>query len=274
MKRAWHLLQRIFREALHDQLPGEAAKAAYYFFLSFFPAILALFALTGILGGDRAFEWIMERLALALPGQAEIYLAQFVQEVTGDSRPGVLSLSVLLTLWASSNVFVALTQGLNVMYDLEETRRWWLRRVIALGALLAAMILLTGGAMALLAGPAITEWLRLGPVWDVARWPLAYLLLLLMMWLLYYLLPARDQRASWLWTLVGSFIGSGLWLLATFLFRLYVTNFGRFGNTYGFIGGIMVLLIWLYLTALAILLGGEVAATLEQEHRRAEEPQA
>ena len=129
MKRAWHLLQRIFRESLHDQLPGEAAKAAYYFFLSFFPAILALFALTGILGGDRAFEWIMERLALALPGQAEIYLAQFVREVTGDSRPGLLSLSVLLTLWASSNVFVALTQGLNVMYDLEETRRWWLRRV-------------------------------------------------------------------------------------------------------------------------------------------------
>lgn len=273
MKRAWYLLKRIFLEAMHDQLAGEAAKAAYYFFLSFFPAILALFALTGILGGDRAFEWIMERLALALPGQAEVYLAQFVQEVTGDSRPGVLSLSVLLTLWASSNVFVALTQGLNVMYDLEETRRWWLRRVIALGALLAAMILLTGGAMALLAGPTITGWLHLGPLWDVVRWPLAYLLLLLMMWLLYYLLPARDQRASWLWTLVGSFVGSGLWLLATFLFRLYVTNFGRFGNTYGFVGGIMVLLIWLYLTALAILFGGEVASTLEQELRRAKEPQ-
>ena len=232
MKRAWHLLQRIFRESLHDQLPGEAAKAAYYFFLSFFPAILALFALTGILGGDRAFEWIMERLALALPGQAEIYLAQFVREVTGDSRPGLLSLSVLLTLWASSNVFVALTQGLNVMYDLEETRRWWLRRVIALGALLAAMILLTGGAMALLAGPTITEWLHLGPVWDVVRWPLSLVLIVFAVGLLFEQAPRRKQPALY-WLLFGAAVATVLWWLASLALAGYVRVSDGFGAAYG-----------------------------------------
>lgn len=258
-------LAKIFREAQKDRLTSEAAKAAYYFFLSFFPMVLALFAFTGILGGDRAFDWIMNQLYAALPGDAADYLSRFVLEVTGESRPGLLSFALLLTVWSASNVFVAITDGLNVMYDLEERRTWWKRRAIALVGLVASVILLSAATTALIAGPELISLLRLDAFWHVLRWPLAFVMLTLMMWLIYYLLPNRDQGRAWGPTLIGALTGSGLWVLGTLGFRLYVANFSNYSKTYGFIGGIIILLLWLYLTAAAILFGGEVAATLEQK---------
>ncbi len=268
MKVSLELLKKIVREAQKDRLTSEAAKAAYYFFLSFFPTILALFALTGILGGDAAFGWIMSQLYAALPDDAAAYLSRFVGEVTGESRPGLLSLALLLTVWSASNVFVAIAEGLNVVYDIEEGRSWWRRRVLALTALLASLILLTVATAALVAGPELIALLRLESFWHVLRWPLAFVLLTLMMWLIYYLLPNRQQGRAWRPTLVGAVTGSGLWVLGTLGFRLYVASFGNYSQTYGFIGGIIVLLLWLYLSAAAILFGGEVAATLEQEAAR------
>lgn len=259
------LLKKVFHEAQRDRLTAEAAKAAYYFFLSLFPTILALFALTGILGGDAAFEWIMTQLYAVLPGDAASYLSRFVLEVTGESRPGLLSLALLFTVWAASNVFVAIADGLNVMYDLEERRSWWKRRTIALGALLVSLILVSMATAALVAGPELISLFRLESFWHVLRWPVAFVMLTLMMWLIYYLLPNRDQGRSWRSTLIGALTGSGLWVLGTLGFRLYVANFANYSRTYGFVAGIIVLLLWLYVSATAILFGGEVAATLEQK---------
>lgn len=254
----------ILREARDDGITGEAAKAAYYFFLSFFPGILALFAFTGILGGDETFQWIMSRLHAALPGEAAEYLGQFVREVTGDNRPGMLSLGILLTLWAASHVFVVLADGLNRMYDLEEDRKWWLRRLIAIGALIVSLIALSAGTAALLLGPELIAFLDLGGFWRALRWPVAFVALTVMMWLVYYLLPNRDQKRALRPTFVGALVGTSLWVVGTLGFRIYVANFANYDRSYGFVGGIIVLLLWLYLTALVILFGGEVAATLEQ----------
>lgn len=265
MKISLTLLKEIVQEAKRDRITSEAAKAAYYFFLSFFPTILALFAFTGLLGGDSAFQWTMRQLYAALPDEAAVYLSRFVLEVTGESRPGLLSLALLLTLWAASNVFVAIAEGLNVMYDIEEGRSWWKRRVIALVSLLVSLILLSTATAALVAGPELISLLHLESFWNALRWPMAFVMLTLMMWLIYYLLPNRDQGRAWRPTLVGAVIGSGLWVLGTLGFRFYVANFANYSRTYGFVGGIIVLLLWLYMTALAILFGGEVAATLEQK---------
>jgi membrane protein len=266
MKSLWELVREILREASRDRITGEAAKAAYYFFLSLFPLILALFALTGIFGGAAAFDWIMGRLERALPGEAATYLEQFVREVTGESRPGILSFSILFTLWSASNIFTALGEGLNRMYDLEEGRPWWKRRLVSLAALVLGSVLLVGGSIALLAGPGFLAFLGLGPTLEFLRLPLAIVMLVLLMWLIYFLLPARDMRDAARPTLIGAVVGTGLWLLATLGFRVYVSQFGRYDQTYGFVGGIILLLLWLYLTALAILFGGEVAATIQQ-HR-------
>lgn len=264
LKHLGHIVVEIFKEAMRDRITAEAARAAYYFFLSLFPLILALFALTGILGGDATFEWIMGRLEMALPGEAARYLGQAVGEVTGQSRPGVLSFSILFTLWSASNIFAILADGLNRMYDIEEGRPWWKRRLIALAAMIVGTVLLVTGSVALLAGPELVSFLGLDAALKVLRLPLAIMMLALLMWLIYFVLPDRDMRGSALPTLIGAVVGTGLWLLATLGFRVYVTQFGSYSQTYGVVGGIIVLLLWLYLTGLAILFGGEVAATLEQ----------
>jgi membrane protein len=264
MKSLWEIVRQIAGEALRDRITGEAARAAYYFFLSLFPLILAMFALTGIFGGDSAFEWIMDRLRMALPGDASVYLERFVREITGESRPGVLSFSVLFTLWSASNIFAVLADGLNRMYDLEETRAWWKRRLIAVAAFLVGSVLLVAGTVAMLASPELMGLVGLASAWELLRWPVAVVLLVLMMWLVYYLLPDRSMKGSAKPTLIGAAVGTGLWLAATLGFRFYVSHFATYGDTYGFVGGIIVLLLWLWITSLAILFGGEVAATLEQ----------
>lgn len=259
------LVVRIFQEAMEDGITGEAAKAAYYFFLSFFPAILALFAFTGILGGDETFRWIMGQLRGALPGSAADFLQDFVREITGDSRPGMLSFGIIATLWSSSNVFAILTEGLNRMYDLEEGRPWWQKRLYAMASLTVGMVCLSVGSVVLLAGPDVVQLVGVPEaIFQVIRWPLAFAMLWAMMWLVYYLLPNRDQSGTGRQVAIGAAVGTVLWVAVTGLFRLYVANFGSYSESYGFVGAIMVLLLWLYLTALAILFGGEVAATLEQ----------
>ncbi len=259
----------IIKAARSDNITGEAAKAAYYFFLSLWPFLLGLFAFTGIFGGEPAFDWIMGWITRALPREPTRFLQEFVREITLEGRPEVLSLGVILTLWSGSSVFVSLADGLNRMYDVREGRAWWKRRLIAMALLLCAFVLVPLGATAILAGAGILERFGLGSAWNVARWPLAWLALTALAWLIYYHLPNRKQRMAIRYVTIGALVGTLLWILVTFGFRLYVSNWGSYGSTYGVVGGILVLLIWLYLTALAILFGGEVAVSLEQGvHRR------
>lgn len=266
---------KVFKEAKRDNITGEAAKVAYYFFLSLFPLILSLFALTGLFGGDQAFEAIMREIRSAVPQDTATYLSKFVQQVTEEQRPGLLSVGVLLTLWSASNVFAALGDGLNTMYDAEETRSWWKKRLIAIGLLIVGSILLIVGAGAMVAGPEIVSSLGLGVIGNILRWPLAFAALVGLMWLIYYFLPNRDQSRSKKEVMVGAVVGTLVWILASVAFRFYVSNFGSYSETYGFVGAVIVLLLWLYITAIAILLGGEVAAELEGNRPRDEpEPQA
>ena len=143
------------------------------------------------------------------------------------------------------------------------------KRSIAMALLLCASVLVPLGATAILAGAEVLDQVGLGGAWNVARWPLAYLALTALAWLIYYHLPNRSQRMAIRYVTVGALVGTFLWVLVTSAFRLYVASWGSYGSTYGVVGGILVLLIWLYLTALAILFGGEVAVSLEQGvHRR------
>ena len=266
-------LSRIFREAVADNITGESAKVAYYFFLSLFPLILVLFALTGLLGGERAFDWIMTQIQGRVPPQAAGLLRGVVREITSRPETGTLGIGLLLTLWAASGGVAALADGLNRMYDVREDRGFLKKRGIALLLLVAGLVLLVGGALAIIAGVPIIRSLGLGAAAELGAWILAFVLVVAQFALVYYVLPNRDQSRSKGTVLIGAVVGALVWLLATTGFQVYVTNFGRYRATYGAIGAVIVLMLWLYLTAFAILFGGEVASVLEGVHsdRRGEE---
>ena len=274
MDRWKSLLKEIWSESLDDNITGESAKTAYYFFLSLFPVVLVIFALTGIIGGDAAFQTIMGRVRSATPAEAGRIIGRAIHQITNSRRPGVLSLGLVLAIWSGSNIFAALTDGLNKMYDVKETRSWWKKRLIALGLLVAAVVLLVGGSTLILSGRSIGTALGIASLWDAIRYPLAFAMVVLLMWLAYYFLPDRDQNHVKTETFIGALVGTTLWILASVAFRAYVAHFGSYSATYGIVGAVIVLMLWLFITAVTLLLGGEVAAVLEaRQQRRNEEPQ-
>lgn len=255
----------VFREAISDDIPGEGAKVAFFLFLSLFPLLLVLFGLTGLIGGEAAFTWVMSWLRTLLPSASAEFMERFVRDVTTEERPGILSLGALLLLWSASSGVAALADSLNAMYRVRDGRSWFRKRGLSIVLLVALTVLLTSGAALVVAGPDVADRLGFGFGGAVLGWLVAYALLVLLLWLLYYFLPHRDQAHARRECLVGAAVGSMAWLAVTGFFRLYVSNLGSYSETYGFVGAVIVLLLWLYLTAMAILFGGEVAATLERE---------
>jgi membrane protein len=256
--------QEVFHRCSRDRITTEAASIAFYFFLSFFPLILSLFALTGLIGREPAFDWIMNELLVALPAEASDAIGEFVHQVTSSRSASALSIGLVLSVWAASNIFAVLADGLNKAYKAQRRYQWWKRRAMALGLLLilaGAMIVL---AVSVLAGPAIARVLQVDNPFGSLIWPLTLLLAVAMMWLMYYWLPNHDQSRSKRWILVGAVVGTLLWVGATLLFRQFLSYTPRFSAIYGLVGGMAAFLIWLFLTAMSILVGGEVAAAMER----------
>lgn len=264
------LLKKTGQEILDDNILGLAAQTAYYFFFSLFPLFLFTAPLLSLLGDEREiFEWIITRADRAIPDSA----IQLVRGITSDvvfseSAPGLMSAGILLVIWAGSNVFGSLTDALNRAYDVNESRPWWRRKLMAIACVIASGICFGLAIATLLAGPQMGSWLAentlLGPtfesVWGFLRYPLAFTMLVAMLFMTYYFLPnLRQQKGQ---VLVGAAAAAVLWVLVTLAFRAYVTNFGSYNKTYGTIGGVIVLLTWMYLTMLVILTGGELNAEL------------
>lgn len=269
MNRLLSTPKQIVSQAMDDNITGEAAKATYYLFFSIFPLIIAAIALAGLVGGEAAFGWMMERVETLAPGQGGEALLGFVAETMRQRRPDLLSLGVLMTVWAASNFFAALGEGLDSVWDVEERPSFLKRRGKALLMLLVGGALLAAGAGVILFGPLIVDWFGLGAVVSLLRWPVGFLLIAGLMWLMYYILPNRDQSEARRELAYGAVAGTALWLLATAGFSYYTSNFGDYDATYGAFGAVMVLMLWLFLTALAVLFGGEVANVLEERRRNA-----
>jgi membrane protein len=257
------ILAEVFRSCRRDRINAESARIASYFFLSFFPLILTLFGLTGLIGRQTAFDWVMEELLVALPPAAAETIGRFVLQVTDSRSPSALSIGVLLSIWTASNVFSALADGLNKAYQAKRAHRWWKKRALSLAMLLLLAAALVAQAAILLAGPEVARILRVEPFESGLRWPLTITLSVVMVSFKYFTLPNHDQSRSKRWILAGAVTGTLLWALVTFGFRVFLANSGRFSAVYGIVGGMVALLIWLYLTAMSILIGGEVAAVLE-----------
>jgi membrane protein len=264
------LVRRLWRESLHDDILGRAAQLAYYFLLALFPALLFLTALIGLFPLKQTMPELMQYLRTVLPADALSLLEKYLENVMQGSSGDILSLGLLGALWASSSGVTAIMEALNVVYGAKETRPYWKVRLVAslLTIGLAGFIIVS--ITLILYGARIGEWIAdivgLGWLflitWNIAQWPVAVTLMLLALAIIYYVCP--DVKQDWRWVTPGSVCAGSLWLLVSLAFKAYVEHFGNYNAAYGSIAGVIVLMLWLYLTGVVILLGGEINAQIQQ----------
>ena len=266
------LVKRTVKEIGEDRIPSLAAETAYYFFFSLFPLLLFLTPLLGLIGnGQQLMESMLGRLSTTMPPDTLSLLRRVLGEiVTSSGNAGIMSVGVLLAAWSGSNIFGALMGALNVAYDVEETRPWWKRQLLRIGVLLIAGGTMIVATVIFLDGERIARWIGsaigLGDAavaaWTVVQLALAVALLVGIGAIVFKLLPNVHQR--WSHVIVASAITTLLWIVATVLFRFYVQNFGSYNKTYGTIGGVIILLTWMYYSMFVLLTGGELAAELHK----------
>lgn len=264
------LLKQTYRDIMDDRIPSLAAETAYYFFFSLFPLLLFLTPLLGLVGnGPELMNAMLARLSATLPADALSLLSRTLTEVvTSSGGAGVMSLGALLAAWSGSNIFGSLMGALNVAYDVTEQRPFWRRVLLRLACLAIAGVVVLAATIIFLDGERVAHWVgdarHLGAAGvaavTIAEFVLAFALLVGLGVMIYKLLPNVQQH--WSHVIVASVAATVLWVVATLLFRLYVQNFGSFNTTYGTIGGVIVLLSWMYYTMLVGLAGGELASEL------------
>lgn len=263
---------RVWNEMNADDAFGDAAKLAYYFLLALFPLLIFLTSAIGLIigSGSGMRNTLFRYLARVMPSSAFQLIDSTMLEVTNSSSAGKLSFGLLLALWAASNGMDAITEALNTAYDVEETRPWWKRRLAAVLLTIGLSVLIISALALVIGGGRLADYLAavfgfssaFTWAWKILQWPLALAFMLVAFALIYYFAPdVRDQ--DWKWITPGSVIGVALWLFASFGFKGYLHFFNSYSATYGSLGAVIILMLWLYLTGLAVLIGGEINAEIE-----------
>lgn len=274
------LATRVWAEFSEDEVLDRAAALAYYFLFALFPALLFLTALLGLLPIPNLMGRLMDDVSQAMPGDAASIIQKTLQEIVAGASGGLFSIGVLGALWAGSNGMSSIMSALNAAYDVKETRSWWKTKALAIGLTLGFSVFILSALALVVFGPKIGQtvagWAGLGDVftflWNIASIPIVIALVAIGVGIVYYMAPAVEQH--WRWVTPGSVVAVVLWLVASFALRFYVTNFANYNATYGSIGGVILLMLWLYLSGMAILLGAEVNAEIEHAAARRGAPDA
>ena len=271
------LLKRTAKEFSADNCTGLAAQLAYYLLLALVPAIAFLLGLTSFLPGETIQNVVTSAGAFLPDDIIEIIRSQ-LKNIAEGQNGGIAIVGLLLALWSSSAAVVAVTDALNRAYDIEEGRPWWKVRLIAIALTLAlaAFVIVAFGLV--LIGPTLAEWLAahlgLGAVfewtWKILQWPLVIVLVAVALAALNYFAPDAEQ--DWTWITPGALLATILWLVASLAFKVYVTNFANYNETYGSLGGVVVLMLWFYISAMAILVGAEMNAEIEHASPHGKDP--
>jgi membrane protein len=253
------LLKKTGAGVANNDLTSWATQAAYNFFFSIFPFLLLIGSLLGLLAnGQQTASWVIARMEGALPTEAQPLIRGVIRDVLlSKNAPGLLSLGAILTAWSGGTVFRSLMDALNHAYVVNETRPWWRRALMSLAFLVGAGILVIIASTIMLAGPDIAS-----SVGRHLHWPIAFALLVLVLFLIYRFLPNVRQNVAQI--LVGSCVAALLWIGITLLFRLYVAHFTSYNKTYGSLGAVMVVLSWMYFSMLVILIGGQLNAEINR----------
>jgi membrane protein len=272
------LLKRTIKETIDDDCLGLAAQLAYYFFLALFPAVLFLLALASFFPLTNFIDEAVSALRPIAPAEIVSLIEDQLRRVSNADSGGILTLGFLGALWSSSAAVVAIVGSLNRAYDIEESRPWWKVRLTAIGLTLALALMVLVSFTLIVAGPAIAERFAasfgLGGAfewtWKILQWPVAFFLVSTAVGLVFYFAPDAEQ--DWVWITPGAAVGTLLWVAVSLVFKFYVANFGEYNATYGAVGAVIVLLLWFYVSGLAILVGAEMNAEIEHASPYGKDP--
>jgi membrane protein len=265
------LARRLLDSVRKNDLLTRAAALSYYFIFALFPMTLSLLAAVGIfaratdLHGDLG-----KRLGQLMPPSALALVENTLREISVHSSRWKLGLGLLLAIWSGSGGMSCIMDALDRSYRTRSSRPYWKRQAIAIGltALVSALgfvalvMVLAGGTLADFLGERTGLSHTLIVLWGIVEWPVALFFVLLALALLYCFGPS--ERQPWRWISPGSVVGILVWVIASLLFRVYLRFFSTYGRSYGSLGAVMVLLLWLYITGLALLLGGEINAEIDR----------
>jgi membrane protein len=264
------LAARVWAESLTDEILDRAAALSYYFLFALVPTLLFVTALLGLSPVGGLLDRLLAFAARLLPADAMSVLTGITSQVVRGAGGGLVSAGAAGALWGASRGVQSIILALNVVYDVRHPRPWWRRQVVSI-VLTVTFTLFTLSGLLLLAfgeriGRALAERAGLGSIfwasWTVLHGVTVGVLLLTAMDLVYHFAPAVRQR--WHWLTPGSAFALTAWLLASVGLRLYVTNVASYNVTYGSIGGVILLLLWLYASSVALLVGGEINAVISR----------
>jgi membrane protein len=269
----WSVLKRTVAEFRDDNLTDWAAALTYYGVLAIFPALIALVSILGLVG-DSATQPLIDNLTALTPSTAGDIIENAIENITASRGAASLALviGVLVALWSASGYVGGFARASNAIYEVEEGRPFWKLKPIqvALTAVLIVLLALCSIAV-LVTGPVAEEVGKLFGLeeaavtaWDIAKWPAIALVVISMFAVLYWAAP-NVRQPKFRWITPGGVLAVVLWLAASGLFALYVSNFSSYNATYGTLAGVIIFLVWLWITNVAILLGAELNAELERQ---------
>jgi membrane protein len=268
-------LRRTVASFRHHGMTDWAAALTYYGLLALFPALIALVSLVGLFGDpEGTTETVTDIVTGIGPNSAEDTFREPIESLTANrgAAGALLVIGLALALWSGSGYVGAFMRASNVVYETAEERPFWKLRPLQLLVTLGMVLLLAAVGLAVaLTGPVaeeVGEALGIGntavTVWDWMKWPFLLAIVVGMIATLYYAAPSAKMPGLG-WLAPGVFLAIGVWLVASLAFAAYVANFGSYNETYGTLGGVVVLLIWMWITNVALLLGVELNAERERE---------
>ena len=258
-------LRRFYEAVKEDDLAGVSGELAYRLFLSLFPFFIFLGAmgafLAAVSGLDNPTDDIISLLGDSIPEDVSDVLRSQIEDIVGSQNVGLLSVGIAAAIWTASSGFMCVIKVMNRVHETRETRPIWKRYLLAVG-----LVLLAGGSLIVaflltvvgqVFGRQIADELGMDPQWlSLIRWPIIVVFVLLAVGLIYWITPSKSLPFRFVSP--GALIFTIAWLVLNLVFGLYVTNFSRYDSTYGALGGIVVVLLWFYLTSFLLFLGAEL----------------
>ena len=271
LRRSWLFLVRLQRELAYDDVMGMAAQISYYTLLALFPFLIFVLSVVSMFPlGPSLQPMLLEALREQMPLEAANYVTDIVMGLLPTTNSRLLSIGLLASLWGGSMAVGALITTINRAYNIRPRRNMITQKALAIVLTLALSGLWLMAMTIILVGPQITQHIfefvgiasETNTFWTTVRLPMAFVLNLVALSVLYYIAPEAKQKFRWI--LPGAVTATMLWMLASSVFRLFLRNFGQYNTTYGSLAALVILLIWLWISGLVFLLGAEINSLMKR----------